>query len=140
MDASHAMEPKHLRANRQLRYATPAIRPGVDSEEQDMEFCYPCPPTFLLPISPAAHVVKEAATHPAIRGLERRDIQHPRQRFLDAPAHFARQGPKVSEPQDQEQVEPPQCEWTYDHHDPDKYPKWIYFSGQWEVQPVKKRQ
>jgi hypothetical protein len=85
-------------------------------------------------------VVKEAATHPAIRGLERRDIQHPRQRFLDAPAHFARQGPKVSEPQDQEQVEPPQCEWTYDHHDPDKYPKWIYFSGQWEVQPVKKRQ
>ena len=54
MVASHAMAPEHLRANRQLRYATPAIRPGIDCEEQDMEFCYPCPPTFLLPISPAA--------------------------------------------------------------------------------------
>ena len=54
MAAWRAMEPEHLRANRQLRYATPAIRLGVDREPQDMEFCYPCLPTFLLPISPAA--------------------------------------------------------------------------------------
>ncbi len=57
MDASHAMAPERLRANRQLRYATPAIRPGADGKQQDMEFCYPCAPTFLLPVSPAAQLV-----------------------------------------------------------------------------------
>ncbi len=51
--------PKHLRANRQLRYASSPIRTIVPvqragEQHQDVETCYPCPPTFLLPISPAA--------------------------------------------------------------------------------------
>ena len=35
----------------------------VDGEVQDMKFCYLCPPTFLLPISPAGH------TRPKFLGL-----------------------------------------------------------------------
>lgn len=50
------MEPEHLLANRQLRYAASAIRQRT-TEEQDMEFCYPCPTTFLLPLSPAGQSV-----------------------------------------------------------------------------------
>ncbi len=57
MAASHAMVPERLRANRQLRYATLAIRPALWMQSQDMEICNPCPTTFLLPISPAAHSV-----------------------------------------------------------------------------------
>src|SRR5438034_444555 len=30
-----------------------------NGSQQDLEFCYPCPPTFLLPISPAAHFAHE---------------------------------------------------------------------------------
>jgi hypothetical protein len=49
---------ERLRANRQLRYASPAIRALYNRAlivgHQDMEFCNPCPPTLLLPISPAA--------------------------------------------------------------------------------------
>ncbi len=53
------MVPDRLRANRRLRYASPAIR-TIDSlqstvQQEDTELCYPCPPTFLLPISPAGH-------------------------------------------------------------------------------------
>lgn len=55
MAAWYVMEREHLRANRQLRYATPAIRPATSMQQQDMEICNPCPTTFLLPISPAAH-------------------------------------------------------------------------------------
>lgn len=57
MAAWYVMEREHLRANRQLRYAPPAIRPEVDGKEQGMEICYSCPPTFLLPISPAAQTL-----------------------------------------------------------------------------------
>ncbi|MGH8732007.1 MAG: hypothetical protein ACREVF_09875, partial [Burkholderiales bacterium] len=51
---------QRLRVNRQLRYAPSPIH-SVDSvqpivqQQQDMEICHPCPPTFLLPISPAGH-------------------------------------------------------------------------------------
>ena len=54
MVAWHAMAPERLRANRQLRYAALAIRLCIDKEVQDRELCNPCPPTLLLPISPAA--------------------------------------------------------------------------------------
>jgi hypothetical protein len=59
MGGCYAMGPERLRANRQLRYALPAIRALNNRASivghQDMEFCNPCPPTLLLPISPAAH-------------------------------------------------------------------------------------
>ena len=57
----HDMEPERLRADRQLRYATPAIRPVTSVQQQDMEICNPCPTTFLLPISPAAHSLTHIA-------------------------------------------------------------------------------
>jgi len=44
-----------LRANRRLRYAPSPIRLVKSVQQQDMEICNPCPPTFLLPISPAGH-------------------------------------------------------------------------------------
>src|SRR5216684_4099650 len=49
---------QRLRANRRLRYASSPIRAIVPvqrtgEQHQDMEICNPCPPTFLLPISPA---------------------------------------------------------------------------------------
>src|SRR5712692_11916654 len=52
---------RRLRANRRLRYASSPIRAIVPvqrtgEQHQDMEICNPCPPTFLLPISPAGHV------------------------------------------------------------------------------------
>ena len=49
---------ERLRANRRLRYASSSIR-AIDpaqrngEQHQDMQICNPCPPTFLLPISPA---------------------------------------------------------------------------------------
>ncbi len=51
---------ERLRANRRLRYASSSIR-AIDpaqrngEQHQDMQICNPCPPTFLLPISPAGH-------------------------------------------------------------------------------------
>ena len=48
---------QRLRANRRLRYAPSPIRAVTTGlaivQQQDMEICNPCPPTFLLPISPA---------------------------------------------------------------------------------------
>ena len=49
---------RRLRANRRLRYApspilTVALVQPIVQKQQDMEMCNPCPPTFLLPISPA---------------------------------------------------------------------------------------
>jgi len=67
-----ATEPEHLRANRQLRYATPAIRPAHWMQSQDMEICNPCPTTFLLPISPAAHSVRKQS-HRWLLGGDRFD-------------------------------------------------------------------
>ncbi len=57
-----APEPLHrLRADRRLRYASSPIRAIVPvqrtgEQQQDMEICNPCPPTFLLPISPAGQL------------------------------------------------------------------------------------
>src|SRR6266568_4824184 len=47
-----------LRADRRLRYASSPIGAIVPiqrtgEQHQDVEICNPCPPTFLLPISPA---------------------------------------------------------------------------------------
>ena len=53
-----------LRADRRLRYASSPIGAIVPiqrtgEQHQDVEICNPCPPTFLLPISPAAHFAHE---------------------------------------------------------------------------------
>src|SRR6266568_2650288 len=54
---------QRLRANRRLRYASSPIRAiapvqRTGEQHQDMEICNPCPPTFLLPISPAGQLMR----------------------------------------------------------------------------------
>src|SRR5436189_6374820 len=78
------MVPDRLRANRRLRYASPAIR-TIDSlqstvQQEDTELCYPCPPTFLLPISPAGHPHLAPQRHVGGSPLTQHTATRPRHR------------------------------------------------------------